>query len=354
MRKCSFWQKLYWLRRRDRHERRRTARKGRHWFAEHAEVRIPLPEVFSLSLHYDEVMDFVETLRREAVQLRRPVYVDFRPLREIGAAGAVLLAAEIDRWRRLGRFRPGVRDLSQWDPAISCLLSELGLFRIVNVQNPPHLPHLGQESLRFIRFRSGTTAEGGEARALRETIEELVGRLSDAERGPLYRAVTEAMNNVVQHAYPPDWSYETRPVSRRWWMAGAYIPGERRLMIAFFDQGVGIPATLPRLHPAEKLRRVISRLGLGDDDAARIQAAFVLGSSRTGLAHRGGGLLRDIRKLTEGAQDSVLRILSGRGEYIYDYHSAADVAKERRLTHHKPLGGTLIQWFVTVPNGRRT
>lgn len=120
-------------------------------------------------------------------------------------------------------------------------------------------------------------------------------------------------------------------------------------MIVFYDQGVGIPETLPRVHAREKLEQVLSKLRIRDDDAARIQAAFELGSSRTRLAHRGGGLLRDVRKLTERMPGAVLRILSGRGEYIYDYSDNSRKAEERRLTHVKPLGGTLIQWFVTFP-----
>lgn len=357
MKKLSFKQLTYWLRRRQIHERRRYARllkrhSKKSWFSSRKEIHLPLPESFSLSDHYDEVMDFVDEFRRTSIGRRRLIYVDFRTLRDIGAAGAVLLAAEMDRWRRVAGVKLLVRDLPQWDPEICCLLNELGLFDVLKVHNPPDLPHLDQDRLRFIQFRSGTKAEGDDALELRKTIEEFTGPLRDSERTPLFRALTEAMNNVVQHAYPDDGPYQTKPLRQRWWMAGAFLPKERKLMIVFYDQGVGIPITLPRVHTIEKISGVLSSLGLGDDDAARIQASFKLGSSRTGLAHRGGGLLRDIRKLTELTEDGVLRILSGRGEYIYDHTGTAGEPTVRLVRHRKPLGGTLIQWFVTVPEGR--
>ena len=63
--------------------------------------------------------------------------MDFTTLREITPAAALILAAEIDRWRRLTDIQPTVLDVDDWDPAIARLLHDMGLFELVEAQNPP-------------------------------------------------------------------------------------------------------------------------------------------------------------------------------------------------------------------------
>lgn len=364
MKKLSQKQKQYFLRRRDLHaERRRKSKlraKLRRLTGEpiparlvtrdrrgNIEIKLPLPESFSLQDNYEKVMDFVNCLRKYGVQSHFRVYVDFRTLRYIGPSGALLLAAEIDRWRRIRGFKPAVRDLSQWDPVVYLLLEQMGLFDILEVTNLPKSLPIEFADISFIRFRTDQRAMGERVKELRMDLEELAGDVVPAARR-LYAGLTEAITNVAHHAYPEDASYTTPPIPGRWWMSGSFEADNRHLTVIFFDQGVGIPYTVPRSHPVEKLRGLLSSLGLADDDASLIRAAMEVGRSQTGLSHRGEGLIK-IKGYTDDVENGRLRILSGRGEYIYAPGEPDPKDRERRITHKTSIGGTLIQWEATLP-----
>ena len=82
--------------------------------------------------------------------------------------------------------------------------------------------------------------------------------------------------------------------------SGAYHSPSKLLTCAFFDRGVGIPATLPRTH-RERLAGLLEKLRLPNSDASMIAAAMELGRTRTGLQHQGRGLA-DVQKFVEHSE----------------------------------------------------
>ena len=108
----------------------------------------------------------------------------------------------------------------------------------------------------------------------------------------------------------------------------------------FYDQGIGIPTSLPRDF-LEFLPRLYDRFG-GDTDAHKIAASMVVKATSTGETHRGHGMAKMQRLVSESDQGR-LRILSGRGEYLYSYPGSIELRN-----HKRNLGGTLIQWTITV------
>ncbi|WP_409743606.1 hypothetical protein [Ferrovibrio sp.] len=279
---------------------------------------------------------------RQSLRRNRPLRLDFTTLREVSPAASLVLAAELDRWRRIRQFRPRVLDYEKWDAEISRLLYEMGLFDLLQVSNPPLHLGAGEPSVSFIRFRSHVGAAGDEAKQLRLSLEALTGRLPNTR--VLYRALSEAMSNVRHHAYPnhvPRWP---APILKdRWWMAGSYEHVSGRLRILFYDQGWGIPRTLVREHGIEQVRQVLNLFNLvPDDDAKMIKAALNLGRTRTGNPHQGKGL-PDMLKLASQRPGATLRILSGKGEYIY----TCDGPEQLRVLT-VPLDGTLIQWEMDI------
>ncbi|QEX16037.1 hypothetical protein FRZ44_13290 [Hypericibacter terrae] len=301
-------------------------------------VTIPLPADLSLARNYEEVMSAVNQMRESAVRRQRG-YVDFRPVRSLGPGAALVLTAELDRWRRLRRLRMSPLDLDEWDINVLAQLDEMGLFEVLDSWQPKAVPRVAV-GYQFIRFRAGVKVAGALAREVRLALEEVGAEIRN--RAALFGGLTEAMANVLHHAYPHGEKYVATPIQNQWWMSGAYNSANAQLSVQFFDQGVGIPTTLPRKHPAERIKGVLSSLGLPDDDASRIKAAMLLGRSRTSEPHRGGGL-SDIKAFVEATGKGRLRILSGRGQYIYDTQSG-----ETLLTHREPLGGTLIEWEVAT------
>ncbi len=129
---------------------------------------------------------------------------------------------------------------------------------------------------------------------------------------------------------------------QKWWMFGAYDASRKLLTCSFFDRGVGIPATLPLKYPWEKIRRVLSGLGLPETDASLIAAATVMGRTSTGAGHQGRGLA-DVMAFVERSDGGRVRILSRRGRYLYDG------GRKRPSLLPSPIGGTLIEWEIVLP-----
>lgn len=271
---------------------------------------------------------------------RKRLKVEFIGLERVTPGAALVLAAELDRWRVLVTKRLAVFDIEKWNPNAKALLYDMGLFSLLDVANPPAMK-VAETDLKFIRFQTGALVLGQLARKLRLSIEAVAGEIPGATY--LFDGLTEAMTNVVHHAYPHGTRYRTKPIFGQWWMAGSFDKVNNLLTVIFFDQGKGIPETLPRTHTMEKIRGYLSSLGLVDDDSSRIKAAMHLGRTQTGRPHRGKGLL-DIRSFIDESTDGRLRILSGRGEYIYRSNGA-----EELKTLSQSIGGTLIQWEVSLP-----
>lgn len=305
------------------------------------QIRIKIPENLSLTDSYDDTMDFFTHLRNVALKRNYRVYLDFKQLHNICPCAALVLAAEIDRWRRVRGFRPRVKQIRQWDQNIARLLNEMGLFDVVEASNRPTRRSDIEPDVIFIPFRSENKTIGEHASKLAEEIEKIT-RKKLQSRPMLFRGVSEAMTNVANHAYPDDEYYELPTVKGQWWMFASYQKSSQRLTVTFYDQGVGIPRTLPRVHTEEVVMGLLQMLGLIDDDASRIKAATTVGRSQTRQAHRGKGL-KDMKRYTHMVHDGVLRILSGRGEYVYHTNGS-----ERCATRQHDIGGTLIQWAATI------
>jgi hypothetical protein len=300
------------------------------------EIRIPAPANLSLAENYEEVIDFVARIIDLIINPRRAV-MDFATIRRVSLGAALTLAASLDMWQRLKSRRLLARDAGLWRPDVRQALIELGLFELLKTRNPPQESWRHRQDLTILKLRSGEGSDGSLARELMRAMVEIAGPI-EAERF-LFAGLTEAMTNVAQHAYP-DAEFEGVPPNyRRWWMTGSYDSGQHCMRILILDLGVGIPATLPR-STNERIRGVVSSI-VGGDDAAMIAAAFQAGRSSTGELGRGHGL-EEVRQFMEQCERGRLRILSGRGEVVYEKGRE----EPRRRTLPTPFSGTLIEWEV--------
>ena len=128
----------------------------------------------------------------------------------------------------------------------------MGFFDLMEVSSGPLESTF--DDVRFIKFKTGSSADGPAADGFRaKDLEPLVGDIPS--KHSLYAAITEAMTNVVHHAY------ERQPdcPCPNWWLSASWDATNQQLDILIFDQGHGIPETLPRKNfenpnpiPAEK------------------------------------------------------------------------------------------------------
>ena len=305
-------------------------------------VHIPCPENFSLDSNFAGVVEVIDEIRSWSKTVLSPgrfrIHIDFRPIRHLEPNAALVLAAELDRWNHLpipGQLE--AIDVHEWDPGVRELLADMGFFDLLHVTEavPRRRPDEAVPRRRFVKFRTGSKADG-EAfdRLRREDLDPVVGEVP--RKVYLYGAVTEAMTNVVHHAYKGS---DLRP---NWWLSAWYEAEERRVAIMIYDHGAGIPETLPRRfrdHVAQFTRR---------DHAHMIREAHDLDRTATRKRHRGHGLERDVRGYLEKIDcEGYYRVLSLKGEYLCETHP--DRGYDHELKEHlRPLNGTLIEWKLQL------
>lgn len=302
-------------------------------------VDVEVPEELCLDHHYEETVKLIRTLRELALKERRPVRLRFENVKSIKASALLLLLAEIHRCR-IVRGPHLVTGTYPKDEKLERMLCAMGFFEILKVKNRVTVKRT--YPMNYIKFASAAKLKEHQARQLRA---ELLGdkiEMSPIHRRKLQRAITEAMLNAVQHAYPKS-SAKSHPGRNRWWLSGTYNSRSKDLTIMFCDLGVGIPGTITKLYVVEKIRAVLSLLpGIQISHGQLIEAAMTLGRTSTGRQGRGRGL-NDLRKFIDQANAGELKIFSGKGSYTY--HAGG---REETDDYHQSIGGTLIKWRVPI------
>jgi len=116
--------------------------------------RIACPEDMSLRTNFTGVVKLLEKMRRfSARQRNERVFLDFKPIRRVDLPGALVVAAELDRWNRLKHGKLHSVDVNKWDPGIRRLLREIGFFDLLDVSSgAAEKPAPSDE--RYVKFKN--------------------------------------------------------------------------------------------------------------------------------------------------------------------------------------------------------
>ncbi len=304
------------------------------------------PARFSIYDNFEETLAFLLDfrslflLRRRQHRGRRPpLYANFSVIEYLDAASGLLLAAEIDRWRRTVNVRPNPFD-HLWHEDVRDFFHDAGLFELLGIDARSTRSTVASGPRRqSLRFQTGTFHEGATADRFRSSLEELIGQPIGPRRR-VYDAMSEAMTNVAHHAYPRDIELWPAPSRGRWWLGGSWLPDARIATVQIYDQGVGIPRTLPRSRHWSEVLPILGRIDRERTDAGMIEAAMDYGRTSTGQAGRGKGLAQMAEWISEAGNGS-LRILSGKGSLTY-------LPGKRPIRRQLPVEfrGTLVEWEV--------
>ena len=333
--------------RRHEHELKRACRK----YAGETEIRLPHsvggrieyvdrvpPEAMCLETNFDETSGFLQELRTCANGTKKPIRLRLENCRKMSPSAMLLFLAEIHR-ARLHRGVKAITGTYPRDQALLRRMCHMGFFTLLGVRSPIEASRTFP--MEYIRFRSGTKLHETGARELRESMfgEKIV--FHSMARKRLQRAVTEAMLNAVNHAYPPD--KRQRDMQGRWWLCGHYHRPTRKLSVIFCDLGVGIPATLPKRYAWEKIRYALSVLPhVRPNDGQMILAGMTIGRTRTHQEGRGKGL-NDLRRFIEDTSAGEMIIYSRQGSYKYNSEG-----EEVSSNLSNRVAGTLIHWMVPI------
>lgn len=308
--------------------------------------RIRVPSNLNLNSDYEETMEFIIELREAMLRRNEFVLLDFKECVSASAAAVIVLAAEIDRCRRLRTYLGKAKIAGNYPPSdeVYFFLRDIGFYSLLNVPAPrPGTASFNDERSFLIALRTGLRTKGQFVEAICDELLDDVATLTRGGLGLVYRGITEAMNNVTDHAYSVPTGVEYPVLMGQWWVAGYRDREARRVIYVMFDQGVGIPGTLPEKHGGfyEALK---ARVGFPPSDDVLIAAAMELGRSSTKQPERGYGL-QDLRRLIEASTCGRLAILSRTGGYEYVKNETGEV--ERSWPLPISLGGTLVFWEIS-------
>lgn len=300
---------------------------------------IGAPAVLSFKDNFLGTVGFLEKMRGATLHegTGRRVHIDLAPIRYLSVPVAIVLAAEFHRWSIVRHLRLRALQPERWDPMVRNLLSHLGVFELLEVRNRPHWSR-GHDHVTLSPLQSGLRFDG-------RKIDQLQSRFNIVLQGftknpEVYAGMTEAAENAVVHAYPADFVPRHRFAGHRWWGASCLDLSNKSLRFFIFDQGAGIPFTLPTIGWYENIRAFAASLNVAPNDTVMLRAALEVARTRTGQANRGLGLAR-MAEVIQGSVTGYLRIISGRGEIIC--HPDGTIESRH---HDTDIGGTLIEWSL--------
>ena len=310
---------------------------------------LPLPPLLMAERdsHRSAILGVLKTLVARLGHTAAQVKLDFSPVKRIYPGGMLMLLAYLEMLTEESPNR--IRAACPPGSMAAQLINHFGFGQRLRVPSAGNTPQ--HHSVINWRFATGRQADGGKIAVHIQSFADMVG---SSMPGGLYNALTEAMTNVRHHAYPD--SAGIPESLQRWWLFSqcrpptAAAPGQ--LYLAFYDIGVGIPASMrTRLETLrEQLREgfdaLMASLGLnttGEQDGRLLRLAIDEPRTSTGLPFRGKGL-PEMKEFAASTLGGRMTIVSGRAQYSYLAGNGAPVLSKCA----QPILGTLILWNLPL------
>lgn len=319
-------------------------------FNDRGEVLLRLPEVMNFSTDYEATALYIRAIRDLApsrnifvkgLKLRIVIFDD---LREISTSAALVLTSEMCRWddHLRQRLRPFP---SNWHPDIFSRFYQLGYFDLFKKSDEvERLASADSPDIRIVKYIKGQCGDAAKTRQLKHEITEIIGD-KIKKWTFLSSGLSEAITNVTHHAYPETSGYHED--DKNWYLSGAYNPKTKELKVVFFDQGIGIPRSLPASSIWEVVADWLKIIPAVDrmKDEMLLKAAVEIDRTSTGDSDRGKGL-PDMLEFIKQRGEGYISILSQHGLYKHTQNGNAVRTKSERFLN--PLNGTLIIWKVSL------
>jgi hypothetical protein len=262
------------------------------------------------------------------------VHLDFSALRKLDSAATLLWLAEFDRLRSAFN-RQITYDLPEADKVLQ-VFRQIGLLEMLG-DKAVNVTPVDDDVIHW-RYASGNNVNGTHYDAV---LGHYDGILAKPMQDALYTGITEAMANVLHHAYDGQRQdgMSMPQTTKRWWMFSQCREG--RLSVVFCDLGIGIPRSLPvkQRTPWLNFIRVHKKW---DCDHGRIAYAIEKCASRTKEAHRGKGL----GQIVDGVMGQGGQVIIYSNEGFYARGPGQSRAIKRTLSAN--VLGTVICWQLPI------
>ena len=263
----------------------------------------------------------------------------------ISTSASLVLTAEISKWDDISRNRIKP-DINNWDSDILVNFYELGFFELFK-NKPKNIDHLeinASHNKRIVKYIKGRCGDDQKTRVLKTNITEIVGDEINKWMF-LHSGLSEAIVNVSHHAYPKKCGYAE--MNKNWYLTASFNTSKKELKVVFYDQGIGIPKSLPASDLWEKALEFLSIFPIAErkKDEVLLKAAVELDRTRTEESDRGKGL-PDLMEFIRQRGDGYISILSLKGLFKLEIKNGVELIKCEHFEH--PVTGTLIIWSVII------
>jgi len=293
--------------------------------------RVKAPSTFSLISPDDRrnMLEFIGKIEQAAADRDR-VIIDFSETKRLLPCGTLLFMARLDSLidRMPGKITCTYPD----DEVVEQLFQHIGLLERLGLTSRTAIT---SDRVKYWHYLQGSCADTRDLKALLTAYEE---SLSVEVRSQLYASLSEAITNVINHAYP---ALTRVGADKHWWMFAQSKDG--KLFIGVCDKGIGIPDSLrakPHLRDYVQRLRVIRSHRM---DEYLIADAAGSPRSVTQMPHRGKGLpemLEFVKLLGDGG----LTIFSQHGGFAFQAKSSDPQSQ----TYQDSIHGTLIFWEIPL------
>jgi hypothetical protein len=329
--------------------RQRIKRKNRKWCPPNKRYVRPgavirAPRKFDVNKNDGpELVKFLRAVETQVLNIQAPVILDMKQTESFLVAGTILFFAELDRIITLSKQSKPVTILSPIRRHPREVLKQIGAFELTGDQSDV-VP--ARTDVVFWRATKGNKQSGDKLQLLESVTERANAEHTNRiEMSGMWRGITEAVANTVDHAYEkPRSEFQVGHPDTKWWMFTQIRLGI--FTAAVCDLGCGYRATINQSIPEEivaKCRLMFTKSG---PDTLAIQTAMEYGRSGTHQSHRGKGS-RDALSVLSKHGDGLLAVLSNTGFVQYTYANGQEQKVESESIAID-IRGTVIWWCLSL------
>lgn len=310
------------------------------------EASLFFPNELDFDTKPKETNSFFVSLLSNAFTLSKEIlpaslYLDFSNLVRLSPECALILIA---LFSKLTIYSPNTlirirKDLSNMSPRAYSVLNQIGFWDYF--KNSDITPPQGKESnKKIIRHSHSRQIVAQKIKNMLDEFE-IDKEFGKERRSYISRAILEAMNNVLDHAYLDEFTKKSKRNKKflydHWWMCCYKNKNETGFTFAIYDDGVGMPITLKK----KGVEFITSSLSILKDTELIVRAFSSGDRTRTEEDARGNGLPTIIETVPK--LDSVLTVLSNSNYCKFEKNR---VPVTRIFDKELSQLGTLLSWRI--------
>jgi hypothetical protein len=291
-----------------------------------------------------QVVKFIKAISHRVLVQQKPVKLNFRKTEFFFVPGAILLFAEINRIVNLSVIDKPITIIDPYKRKPREVLKQIGIHELTgDVCNV--VP--SKDDVVFWKATKGATQSGDNLGPVIEFVTEKANSVSSKqiELKGLWRGVSEAVINTVEHAYKSSRKDGFCGLEdTKWWMF-TQIKDER-FSVAVCDLGCGYRNTINHSLPESFLNIWKTAFKGENPDASSVKIAMEYGRSGTKEGNRGKGSKDALSVLSKHGEGSLF-ILSNTGwvEYIIK-KDKNELIKQGDV--EIDIGGTIVWWNLPI------